>query len=367
MAELAVLPRTTVEKWQMPDPVSIVPETRASEALALMAERGIRHLPVLDAQRRVVGVLSQNDLRAALPLARELDPASEPLRARVGELRAGELMSHLPETIGIDEPLERAARRLAERHLGCLPVVDSRGRLLGIFTETDALRALVALISARGEVPGGELEALVEELRRERWRLRRRLEHQLRARRERAETQRELPTDAADRGALRSEEVLEEPLAALATRRLAALDHALARASRGRLGVCERCGGAIAPARLRVLPGSTTCAACARGTEASPRERALQPELPAAAVPGNRVHTPQGEGVLARFAAFGTCGACGEMEGRWDDERAALLCTGEGCELPLSDVEEVAVVQIGDGTISIAPELLRPVDPQPYE
>jgi hypothetical protein len=54
----------------------------------------------------------------------------------------------------------------------------------------------------------------------------------------------------------------------LARRRLAALESALERASGARLGVCERCGGRIAVARLRALPGTTLCVRCARGAEA---------------------------------------------------------------------------------------------------
>ena len=72
MSERLRLPPTPVEKWKTPDPVWVGPETPASDALALMTERGIRHLPVLDQHRRVVGVFSHNDLRAALPFARGL-------------------------------------------------------------------------------------------------------------------------------------------------------------------------------------------------------------------------------------------------------------------------------------------------------
>lgn len=361
-----MIPRTTIEKWQMPDPVCVGPDSPASRALELMAERGIRHLPVVDSEHRVVGVLSQNDLRAAIPFLRDLEQVSPAERARLEPMVVGDLMSYAPETIRLDEPLERAARRLAERHLGCLPVVDPAGKLLGIFTETDALRALVASISAHGEVPGGELEALVEELRRERWRLRRQLERRAQAGRARTESQREIPADAAERGALRGEEVIDEPLAGLAARRLAALDHALARAARGQLGICEACGGRIPPARLRVLPGATRCIACARGEEPA-REAPLEAERIPPLLPGNRVHTPQGEGTLLRFASFGTCGECGETEGRWDEELSSFVCSSEGCALPLADVEEIAVVEIGDGSVSIAPESLRPVDPEPYE
>jgi CBS domain-containing protein len=370
MAPFEIQPRTTVEKWQMPDPVAVEARTPALQALELMNDRGVRHLPVIDARRRVVGVLSLNDLRAALPFSHQLEAPSMAQRQAAGRLLVGQLMSHAPETIGINEPLERAARRLGERHLGCLPVVDAAGRLVGIFSETDALRALVALISGRGEVPTGEREALVGELQRERWRLRRQLERSSAVRYERAAQRREIPGDATDAGELASEELVDEPLASLAVQRLAALDHALARAARGQLGVCEACGGPIAPARLRALPGTALCVACARGARGarpSAAPTAFAPELPMPPTPGDRVHTPQGEGRLVRIGAFGTCGVCGETQGRWSEERDAILCATPGCGLPLTDIEELAVVALEEKTICVAPEQLRPVDAAPYD
>jgi CBS domain-containing protein/RNA polymerase-binding transcription factor DksA len=367
MAERELKPGTTVEKWLMPDPVAVETRTRALEALGLMNERGVRHLPVIDGSRRVVGLLSVNDLRAALPFSHDLESPSAAQREVAARLVVGDLMSHAPETVGVGEPLESAARRLAERHLGCLPVVDAEGRLLGLFSETDALRALVALSSRRGEVSGGELEVLVRELQRERWRLRRQLERRSAERRQRTAIRREAPGDASDAGEARNEEIVEEPLAALAVRRLAALDHALARAARGQLGVCEACGGAIAPARLRALPGTSLCVACARGGETAREGLALRPDLPAPPAPGDRVHTPEGEGRLVRIGAFGTCGACGETEGGWSEEQEAVLCNTPGCALPLTDVEERAVIELDEKTISVAPEQIRAVDAEPYD
>jgi RNA polymerase-binding transcription factor DksA len=71
--------------------------------------------------------------------------------------------------------------------------------------------------------------------------------------------------DSADQAERLIEESIEEPLAGMATRRLAALDHALGRAARGQLGTCEKCSGEIPIARLRALPGATSCVRCAAG------------------------------------------------------------------------------------------------------
>jgi hypothetical protein len=137
----------------------------------------------------------------------------------------------------------------------------------------------------------------------------------------------------------------------------------------GRLGTCEVCGGAIPPERLRALPDATRCIRCAREAEAGgePAGSAYEPILggePIVLVPGGEVETPEGEGRLVRLAPFGTCGSCGEVEGRYDAESDDILCATPGCELPLADLTELAVVEIGDETLSFEPELLRPLVPE---
>lgn len=97
----------------------------------------IRHLPVLDGTE-VVGVMTQRDLyRSALgtALALGIQRPQELMRA----VAVGDVMSAPAVTIGSDASVQEAARAMAERRIGCLPVVDG-GRLVGILTETDVLR-----------------------------------------------------------------------------------------------------------------------------------------------------------------------------------------------------------------------------------
>ena len=70
--------------------------------------------------------------------------------------------------------------------------------------------------------------------------------------------------DDEERAADRTEAKLSESLREMAFKRLASLDHALKKAEQGRLDRCEQCGGAIPVARLRAMPGTTCCVACAR-------------------------------------------------------------------------------------------------------
>lgn len=98
----------------------------------------IRHLPVLDTDGSVVGVVSQRDLfRGAL--ARCLGYGGHAQARLLKMLRVKDVMTNHPATIGPDASLEEAARLLWERKIGCLLVVED-DRLVGLLTEADFVR-----------------------------------------------------------------------------------------------------------------------------------------------------------------------------------------------------------------------------------
>jgi len=266
--------KTPLKAFMTGTPIAIEADASALGALDLMIEHGIRHLPVVDAERRVLGVLSFDDLRAAFPQPISLKaPPALAERPSMGELSVGEVMTYAPVTASADVPLEEAAGLLAERRIGCLPVLDPQGRLEGIITETDMLQALATLLFAqRTGRPARRVReetGLVETLRREHGRLLRQLEGYEQHEREITERRREAPLDGVEQGAETADAQFTADLARLAVHRLRALEHALERADAGKLGRCERCDGAIPAARLRALPSTTLCIRCARRTEAS--------------------------------------------------------------------------------------------------
>jgi CBS domain-containing protein/RNA polymerase-binding transcription factor DksA len=367
-----------VKSYMSGDPVSILAEASALEAFDLLVDRGIRHLPVVDAQLRVIGVLSIDDLRAALPVEvstrRELSPAE---RAMIRDWRVGELMSHAPELVEEEASMADAADRMADRRIGCLPVVDEQGKLVGLLSETDALRALAA--SARlMERPDpsrkeSELQDLVAELERERQRITERLDRYHDTERALSADAHDQPMDDPERGADLREVRFTEALDALAARRLEAIDRALDHAVQGRLSVCDGCGGTIPLTRLRALPGTTVCVRCARAGEGEP-----EPEEPFERVPGGRaetgraelgakVYTRFGEGKLLRIALYGSCTRCGEVEGRHEPIRDVVVCGTDECGEWLEEVCERAVVEIGDREVYVEPGEIRSVDDAPYD
>ena len=104
----------------------------------------IRHIPVVDEEGTVVGVVSQRDLFFNA-LLRALGYGSYASQKTLEEYRVKDAMHEPVITCEPDTPLSQAARTMLEKKIGCLPVLEG-GRLVGIVTESD----FVALI-ARGD------------------------------------------------------------------------------------------------------------------------------------------------------------------------------------------------------------------------
>jgi len=254
-----------VQSWMSEMPETIGAEDSALQALERMIDGGFRHLPVVTTAGDLVGIVSLDDLRAALPFRVSLAAPPQAAERRVAnEYTVGELMTYAPWTVRGETPLAEAARELVRRRVGCLPVVSPSGKVVGILTESDALTALASLLPgpALESARQGEMEHLVRELRAER----RQVLAQL-GRRE--EVERELsgegqePMDGSDRATRLSAVLVEGALADMAARRLTEIDRALARHERAAFGVCEQCGQAIPVPRLRAMPGTARCTRCA--------------------------------------------------------------------------------------------------------
>ena len=123
------------------DLVTVTEQATLAQAAALLATRGIRHLPVVAADGRLVGIVTDRDLRSAAPST--LAGLSDEAIARLmRETTVGAVMVREVVTVPPAVPLEEAARLLTTRRIGSLPVVEG-DHLIGIITETDILRQIV--------------------------------------------------------------------------------------------------------------------------------------------------------------------------------------------------------------------------------
>ncbi|MBI2529074.1 MAG: CBS domain-containing protein [Candidatus Rokubacteria bacterium] len=128
-----------VRDWMTRAPATVDDACPIGVALARMRSAEIRHLLVFDGDR-LVGIVSSRDLgRLAGALGR--DPlASEPVRR---------IMTENPITVAPEMPVTRAARLLLESRIGALPVRDDDA-IVGIFTLSDALEALLSMVEGPG-------------------------------------------------------------------------------------------------------------------------------------------------------------------------------------------------------------------------
>lgn len=137
-----------VRRFMRKPVVAIGADASVHEATALMRERRIQHLPVLDARKRLVGIVTDRDLRQVVldvAIGRVGDDTE-----RLGDLGVREVMTWGVVTVTPATDLRAAARVMREQRLGALPVVDPAGHVVvGILTERDLLDALQALLRER--------------------------------------------------------------------------------------------------------------------------------------------------------------------------------------------------------------------------
>lgn len=130
-----------------PSPVTIHPDTSVPEALRLMRERKVRRLPVIDSHGRLVGIVSDKDLLWASPSPATTLAVWE-IPELLGKLKVERVMTHDVITVVEKTPLEEAARLMADKKIGGLPVMQGPD-LVGIITETDLFKNLLELLGGR--------------------------------------------------------------------------------------------------------------------------------------------------------------------------------------------------------------------------
>jgi acetoin utilization protein AcuB len=124
-------------------PLVVSIDDRIDVVESIMKEHRVHHVPVLDGDA-LVGIVSQRDLALLLNPALSFGD-----RRRI---RTKSICTRNPYVVGEDDPLARVALEMAERHLGSA-IVAREGKVVGIFTVTDACRVLSRLL--QGELPEG--------------------------------------------------------------------------------------------------------------------------------------------------------------------------------------------------------------------
>lgn len=111
-------------------PVVVHAQDDYKRAFGLMQRHALRHLPVLDANEKLVGILAERDLLLAAT------------RYLQSDIEVGEVMHREVVTARPDMPVAEAAALMVRHHIGGLPVIGDGTAVVGIITETDIFRSI---------------------------------------------------------------------------------------------------------------------------------------------------------------------------------------------------------------------------------
>ncbi len=136
-----------VRNWMNPTVISIEAQASMAEALNLLKENQIKTLPVFD-RETLVGVVTDRDLKRASASDATLLEIHELLHA-LTRIKVRDIMSRKPITIPDTYTVEEAAEVLRDHHISGAPVMDAKGRMVGMISQNDLFNALMSLTGVK--------------------------------------------------------------------------------------------------------------------------------------------------------------------------------------------------------------------------
>lgn len=150
-----------ISKVMTKNVVTIDKNADISQAHEKMFKHHFRHLPVVDENNLLVGIVTDRDIRSALPSSPLADEDSRKEWKSFSELKMKDIMTKDPVTISPLDTIQDALLLLHKKHFGALPVVDDQGKPIGIISVRDLLREFINVLGL--EEPGTLLCLIVED------------------------------------------------------------------------------------------------------------------------------------------------------------------------------------------------------------
>lgn len=137
-----------------PSPITVTPEQNVAEAIGILQQYNIRHLPVVDNQGVLQGILSDRDLRSARPSTVARSKERGTVEEQVNNTPISVLMTRAPLFLVPNATLDDALLLFESRKIGALPVVNEEEKVVGVFTTADLMNAYRSLfgLGAKGSV-----------------------------------------------------------------------------------------------------------------------------------------------------------------------------------------------------------------------
>ncbi len=150
-----------VESMMYKNPLTVRPEATFHETQSFMQEHSIRHLPVVDKENHILGIITDRDLLSAAP-SDAASTSNQELRYRLRRLRVSDIMTPASKLVTVEPNtiVETAVKLLHDHKFGSLPVVAG-DKLVGLVTQTDVLGFLVDVIGL--ELEGTRLTITMED------------------------------------------------------------------------------------------------------------------------------------------------------------------------------------------------------------
>lgn len=136
-----------ISKIMTKSPIYVHPEFSMTETHAIMEREKIGHLPVLNKNSELVGIITKQELHKAAPSAATSLDIYE-INYLLAKLTVEKVMVKKVITVQEDETVEKAAKIMADSYIGCLPVMKG-SMLVGIVTDTDIFQFFVNAFGAR--------------------------------------------------------------------------------------------------------------------------------------------------------------------------------------------------------------------------
>ncbi len=140
-----------IKDWMTSTVVTVQPDTSMMKAAKLMKDHNIRGLPVIDAEGRLMGIVTDRDVKEASPSKATTLDVHE-LYYLLAEIKVKDIMTKNPLRVLANDTVEKAAVIMTQKKVGSLPVVDDGNKVVGIISQADVFKVL---ISITGVMSGG--------------------------------------------------------------------------------------------------------------------------------------------------------------------------------------------------------------------
>jgi acetoin utilization protein AcuB len=132
--------------------ITIDPDADIVETKEKMEQHHVRHLPVVDDKNRLIGIVSDRDIRSALPSRLKRNQNEAQGYGELSGYNVKDIMSRNPTTVSPSDTIQDALLLIQRQRVGALPVIDADGILKGIISVRDLLRGFVNVLGI--EEPG---------------------------------------------------------------------------------------------------------------------------------------------------------------------------------------------------------------------